>query len=726
MTANKSFVFSFSDVEVREREYCIVKSGEVLAVEPKAFRVLLHLVHNPQRLISKEELLDSVWGDASVTENSLTQNIAKLRRLLNDDVRNPRYIETVATVGYRFLCNVEISEEASGNAGFSESRNGMSEWKGTEEPAPLAAKWTIEGMAERGGAKKTRWRWLLAGTIFAAGLVSFAWYLRRPQAGMRVSEFAPITHDGHHKALFGTDGIRLYLDQYPGSQPLTQMAESGGEVQRIALPLPDTWAFDVSPDGSAFLVGTGDGAGGKLWSIGTLGRPLRRLADGGIESAAWSPDGKQAVYSTPNGDLDVVRSDGSGAQRLTAVPYHTGSALFEQISWSPDGGKIRFDRNNKIFEVSADGSGLHPFMPGWRPGSWQCCGRWTFDGEFFVFLSWDGRTSPYASFPHSQIWALDERRGWFRKRSTDPVQLTSGPIRWGRPVPSRDGKKIFARGVILNGELERLDGQSHQLQPYLGGISAESVCFSSDGRFVAYVTFPEGILWRANRDGSNPVQLTDPPTYPTFPQWSPDGSKIVFVSEDEGGDLKNYVISSEGGAPRPLIPEQKGQQGNLNWSPDGSKIAFESSESAGGTWRQDIRILDLASREITTLPGSDGVGSPRWSPNGRFIAGLAPNTSELTIFDLETQRWSTLHQGQADFPAWSQDGRFIYFLRIAGESAVFRIRSSGGKAERLADLKGVRQTGVYLNWMGLDPEDTPLLLRDAGGDDIYALALEQK
>jgi eukaryotic-like serine/threonine-protein kinase len=76
---NKSFVFRFADVEVREHEFSLLKAGKVLAVEPKAFRVLLHLLRNPQKLISKDELLNSVWGDTAVTEGSLTRSIWLLR-----------------------------------------------------------------------------------------------------------------------------------------------------------------------------------------------------------------------------------------------------------------------------------------------------------------------------------------------------------------------------------------------------------------------------------------------------------------------------------------------------------------------------------------------------------------------------------------------------------------------------------------------------------------------
>jgi TolB-like protein/DNA-binding winged helix-turn-helix (wHTH) protein/Tfp pilus assembly protein PilF len=112
--ANKTSIFRFADIEVREREFSLIKAGEVLPVEPKAFRVLLLLLRNPQKLITKEELLNAVWGDVAVGDNSLARSIALLRRLLGDDTRNPRYIETVATVGYRLLFLVDVSEEDPG------------------------------------------------------------------------------------------------------------------------------------------------------------------------------------------------------------------------------------------------------------------------------------------------------------------------------------------------------------------------------------------------------------------------------------------------------------------------------------------------------------------------------------------------------------------------------------------------------------------------------------
>jgi hypothetical protein len=80
-----------------------------------------------------------------------------------------------------------------------------------------------------------------------------------------------------------------------------------------------------------------------------------------------------------------------------------------------------------------------------------------------------------------------------------------------------------------------------------------------------------------------------------------------------------------------------------------------------------------------------------------------------------------------DYPAWSSDSKYIYFLRLEnGDRGVYRIRATGGKAERVVDLKDWHITGYFTFWMALDPTNAPLLLRDTGSDDIYALTLNEK
>ena len=134
-----------------------------------------------------------------------------------------------------------------------------------------------------------------------------------------------------------------------------------------------------------------------------------------------------------------------------------------------------------------------------------------------------------------------------------------------------------------------------------------------------------------------------------------------------------------------------------------------------------IRILDLDSRKVTTVPGSDGMGGPPWSPDGRYLVAVKDGF-HLEIFDFRTQQWSELGQkGNVESPEWSQDSQYIYFKRVR-----FRIRVREGVEEKIADLKGWHDAGWWGNYMGLDPTDAPLLLRDIGSYDIYALTLDEK
>ncbi len=178
MLATKSSVFRFADVEVREREFCLIKAGERLPVEPKAFKVLLHLLRHPGQLISKDELLDAVWGETAVSENSLTRSIALLRRLLGDDTHVPRYIETVATVGYRFVCPVEVKElsrdQQNGEDQTAAANGGeMKAATGSGGTSVIAT-----GTAESGKGlvrSAMRMKWIAWGGALLLGSLAFFW-----------------------------------------------------------------------------------------------------------------------------------------------------------------------------------------------------------------------------------------------------------------------------------------------------------------------------------------------------------------------------------------------------------------------------------------------------------------------------------------------------------------------------------------------------------------------
>ena len=110
MTLPNSSAFSFDDIRVEPATFRAFKAGQQIQLEPKALRLLLFLIENRDRAVEKEEILNTIWSGTYVTENALTREIAKLRKLLGDDPKAPKYIQTVHTLGYRFIA--ELDEKA--------------------------------------------------------------------------------------------------------------------------------------------------------------------------------------------------------------------------------------------------------------------------------------------------------------------------------------------------------------------------------------------------------------------------------------------------------------------------------------------------------------------------------------------------------------------------------------------------------------------------------------
>jgi Tol biopolymer transport system component/DNA-binding winged helix-turn-helix (wHTH) protein len=692
----------FKTLELNHSTRELYKNGLKLKLHGHPIDILAMLLEKPGELVTREELRKRLWPETTFVdfEHGLNSTINRLREALGDHAEHPQYIETLPRLGYRLIVSME---ELLEGAQVSSSADPVSAQPDTQPAAKSSPSHQI-----RSGF----WRWALFGSISMVALMAAAvWSVRHPLPALRITDFRQLTNDGQVKHLVGTDGQRLYFNRaYPSS--IAQIGTAGGDTVPLPLALPNPSVTAVSQDGSRLLVTSMNG----LWSLEIPGGSLRHLLDGKIRCADWSPDGRLIVYSTDKGEISIMHSDGSEVRRILEAQVSAPCSNEDSLVWSPDGTSIRFAADNRLWEVSADGSGKHLLLPGWRPAARQRCGRWTPDGRFFLFWSQD--SSPLKS----QIWVIDERRRLFRRAPAEPIQLTPGLVRWSRPIPSKDGKTIFARGTVDRGELVRYDAESQQLQPLLGGMSATYVRFSPDGRSVAYITSPEGALWRANQDGSTPVQLTAPPLRAELPKWSPDGVQILFDAIDADGETRIYNVSSQGGAPQPFLPEQTKGLIEPYWSPDGRKIVF--CKGGFGDPKSDLRILDLETHQMTSVPGSVGLFAPMWSPNGRSIVGLDTITGAMRLFDLETERWSVLEKDVVGWPNWSRDGKFIFFFRWIKGLQVYRIRLSDGKEEHVADLPGFH--GGLNSFMSLDPKDAPIFMRSTGTDEIYALTLETK
>ena len=474
-----------------------------------------------------------------------------------------------------------------------------------------------------------------------------------------------------------------------------QVSTLGGETSAISTPFLVNQIADISPDRSSLLVPAYEGVQyeAPLWLLPLPAGTPHRLGELIGHDGTWFPDGQRILFAKDH-DLYVATANGTEPKRFASLP---GFAIWPR--WSPDGSRLRIsllDLNagsSSLWEIQSDGSHPHPLLPGWSNTAQECCGDWTPDGKYFIFQSdHDGKT---------QIWAIPEKDGLFRKATRVPTQLTTGPLSYSRAVPSVDGKRIFAIGSQPRGELVRFNQKSQQFEPYLSGMSADSVDFSRDGQWVTYVSYPEGSLWRSKADGSERLQLTFPPMQALLPRWSPDQKQIVFTGFLPGKPGRNYLISANGGTPQPAIPEeQTSDEVDPNWSPDGDSIVFWFN----GT----INILDLRTHKVSVVPGSTGLFSPHWSPDGRYIVAMSGDARKLVLFDFKTQKWVELTTVNAAYPNWSRDGSYVYFHTFGSDPALYRVRISDHKLERIVGLKGVRLTiGIAGTWCGLAPDDSP-------------------
>ena len=707
-------IYQFGQHRLDPAQHLLFRNGEVVPLPPKAFDLLQVLVEHHGRLLEKEELMKAVWAGIFVEEANLSYNISLIRRALEGNESGQRLIENVPKRGYRFVATVtEV---------LVEPRRLDEQDIQSQRTSPSAAELATRASPRPSHPEQRGWLWVISATLLA-GFATFLYLWTRPLPAPRVLRTTPITYDGKSKSMglgdwfqgtnLATDGSRIYFTNEvdTGREYVARVSSTGGETVRIPAAFQQVQLQDISPDGSELLVVAArcSDLPGPLWVVPTLGGTSRGFGDIVATNAAWSPDGKHVAYSNAN-KLFLARSDGSQSRKLADLPgrgFH--------LRWAPDARHLRLtiagDFSASLWQIAADGSDLRPLLSSLSKGSYECCGHWTPDGKYFVFLSTrEGATN---------IWAIREQKDSVRKADREPVQLTAGPLNFYNLVPSRDGQKLFAVGVKQRGELVRYDSQAGRFEPYLGGISAQFLDFTSDGQWVTYVSYPQGSLWRSRVDGSDRLQLTFPPMVANLPRWSPDGKRIAFSGwAAPGRPAKIYLISATGGAPEQAIPEDRDAQYDVSWSPDGNSLAWGRLP-----WESDsshpiaIQILDLKTHQISTLPGSRMHFHPAWSPDGKNISAYHVDW-HMVLFDFTTKEWKDLTELPADYSEWSQDGKYIYFASPPG---INRVRITDGRVEKVVSLKEFRPAW---DWIGLTPKDAPLALRDVGSEEIYALDVD--
>ena len=565
------------------------------------------------------------------------------------------------------------------------------------------------------------------GFVVVAGVLSVRARGAASVPAAKVTSITQITHDGFRKTHLLASDSQLYVTEVPAAQRViakVSLPESNRSL--VASPFSNLQALDLSPDHTKLLVapiqaGSSDD---EFWTLPVAAGSPERIGKLAGRDAAWSADGKHLVFSKGS-VLCLAAANGTQVHELYTA---TGSVFGPHFS--PDGKRIRFtvsdaaSNTTALWEVAQDGSKPHALLANWQYASTACCGNWTADGRYYIFQA--SQNLPNTSTTLTALWALPELAPGADSGTSGIVRLTSGPMSFGNASLARDNTKMWAIGVQPAGEVVRYDRGSKKFIPVIAGVSATDLAFSSDGKWVTYVAIPEGTLWRSRANGSDRLQLTSAPEQTALPVWAPDGKQIAFVSLKSGQSWKLYLVPTAGGTPQEVLTEA-GSQIDANWSADGSQLMFgDFNHDQGGL---SIRILDLKTHQIEKVPGSDGLFSPRWSPNGRYIAAISPDNTTLKRYDFQTQTWSNWlleSAGTVSYPVWSADSKYLYFDDLVnGDESIRRIKVGDSQPELAFVLAALdRYPGALGTWSGRAADGSWMFVRDRSTQEVYQLSLE--
>ena len=720
------------DVEAGE----LRKRGMKIKLQSQPFRVLTTLLSKPGEVITREELQHAIWGvNTSVDfERGLASAINKLREALGDSAESPRYVETLARRGYRFIAPVileAVIDTLPEVVRSPDERSGSSHDLPSKPlvDAPFQAPPAVVQFKEKHMLSVSR-STALAFLTFALALIGIASLLvlrsRHSPGLIRGAQIAQLTRSGEIFAglpdfenfpVLATDGPRVYTPTFSGGRAkISSLELSDGLVLPVSIPdeLGPVSIADISKDGSKLLLRSRRSQESEqaLWVVPTSGSSALRVGEITAHDASWMPEGKDVLYATGN-DLNIAQLDTGVVSVMARLP---GRAFW--LRWSPDGHLLRYTlvdpitHSSNLWEWDASKRRAHPLNFPELTGLALCCGSWTADGKTFVFES--------SSTQGSNIWSVGV--------GANPVltQLTNGPLRFIAPFAARAGRTIYFVGLDPPADTRLYNQRLQSFEPAPAYLRrAQRVTYSRDGLWVAWAD-GESRLWRArSSDGSQKVQLTPDDLEVFLAQWSPDDTHLVLMAKKPGETWRIYVVSAGGGTPRLLLADNR-NLADPDWSADGRRLVLGREADLMGKEEgsHDLEIFDLASQKVQTLAGSENLFSPRWSPDGRWIVALSLDQTRLMLYNIQRQSWQVLFNGGAADPVWTSDSSAVDFHAFALlGSPILRV-SLGGTTQSITDLTkiGLPEGDVYF-FSGVTPNGSPLIKPRVGTGNLYSLSL---
>lgn len=606
MMTSPELSYRFDNVVVDPSNLRLTVGGVVRPVEPKSFRLLQFLIENRDRAVSKDEIFQAVWPDVTVTDNALTRAVAQLRKALDDDPREPRYIETVPTVGYRFMAAVTTAAPEAPVAAAH----------------PPAARWhlalAVLVVAILGGA--AIWRFL-SPVRSPTNLSSI-----QLTSGEGLDIGAAFSPAGNLVAYASDRGgpFEIYVRSLDSSARELKLTSNGNQNLFPAF----------SPDGQHVAFSAIRERG--IYRVPVLGGPLRRLTDFGAQPA-WSPDGKWIVFRSEasaspaawdyyNGlaesSLWLVPADGGEPRQITGRDHPKGRGQGFP-SWSPEGREIRFvnylaDRDSSIWSYRiADGLLRMLFS-----GGYLGLGSATFAS--------DGRNMYYITAQFNGDTAI-----WRQPLNPNTLHPAGAPVMLFQPsvgVPrdlslAPDGKHLVYSAILSESKLMKL------------GMSGDSP------------------------DGREPEPLTHEVSFrQTSPRISPDGKLLAYTRVAKGRPARTFVMSFADGQAVPIGPESEPPQYGPQFSRDGRLVFYWVwKDPRSKFWFRSVRLADGAVQTLAEQPP----GSPfaTFSPDGAEAAfnDISESVSHIWKLNFKSGVKTQLTFGPSaiGWPQYSRDGAWL-------------------------------------------------------------------
>jgi Tol biopolymer transport system component/DNA-binding winged helix-turn-helix (wHTH) protein len=651
--------FGIFEIDTRAGE--LRRNGVKLKLQEQPFQVLCALLEHPGEVVTREDLRSRLWPvDTFVDfDHGLNAAIKRLRDVLGDSAENPRFVETVARRGYRFIGVREIPAAT-----------------------PLA--------------QPALWQWLSSTRyVIAAGLVVcalalfFLFYSHslRSKAGQPAvtpavtnvgEKYTPsLSPDGQHLAFAWNGGagphFSLYVKLVGTEEPLRL-------TKQVSIDFNPVW----SPDGRYIAFCRIQKGETGIYIIPSLGGAERRLRKTLWEDEelyqviwnasrlSWSPDGKLLAFSDraspdePFSSIFLLSLDSLEVRRL-ASPL--GSRDASNPAFSPDGQTLAFIRVSQAFQaiytVPVSG-GEEQRLVSDDTDHWGLA--WTPDGRDIVFVN------------AGWLWKVPFRGG-------EPERLQFGQE--GIEPSIRGNRLVYVRQTWnLNIWRRNLDSLVSAGPPdrFISSTKMESgPQFSPDGSKIAFESTRSGAyeVWTCRSDGSRLIQLTHFNSATGTPRWSPDGQQIAFDS-GTGDNVDIFVIDSQSGSPRNLTSEPSNEV-VPSWSRNGRWIYFSSNRTGSGqVWK-----MPSTGGPVVQVTHQGGFAAFE-SPDGRFLyyaKGMTvPGLWRIPVDGgEEVEVISSLEAGYWGYWAVVENG--IYYLDTATKPGIVFFDITTHRTTRVFDLE---------------------------------------